>query len=238
MAGTITCIRPHCGAPNELLPGGLVPSQCVACGLCPDPQALLAQLRGETPANAAKPKRVSRTTTAAPQPAPRPIGQPVLGVDPGARYTGVVLRDGDAPLYASTLVREKDRTDPVEWARLAVATIREIHATVCPPGTPLAVEGVEAPKGFANGQKAPINPGPILFAGVVLGAVAASWPNAVIIPPGKNGSRGKANYPTALVGRRPADLPGSSNGAGTRDHEQSAYDVAGRGALVLYPRAT
>lgn len=55
--------------------------------------------------------------------------------------------------------------------------------------------------------------------------------SAVIIPPGGNGSR--ATYPHVIVGRRPKDLPGDSTGAGTRAHEQSAFDVAGKAAAGI-----
>jgi hypothetical protein len=102
---------------------------------------------------------------------------------------------------------------------------------------PLAVESVTAPKGFKGGKKAPLNPGPILFAGVVLGVVLGAWPDAVVIQPGGNGSQHLSYYPAGLIGRRPKDLPGTTAPATTRDHEKSAFDVAGRAHKVLYPAA-
>lgn len=184
----------------------------------------------------AKARRAKRNRRGAPRQTPldpTPVGRPVLGIDPGARYTGVVLRDGDAVLYASTLVRP-DSLDPVGWARSVVATIRDVLAAHCPAGTRIGVEGVSTPKGFKGGRRSPIDPGAIVFAAVVLGAVIAAWPDAVVVPPGGNGSQHITHYPPELVGRRPAGLPGSSNNAGTRDHEQSAYDVAGKAAKLLY----
>ena len=216
---------------------GSWPDRCPHCKMHPHPSKVDATVGGKV--DPAKAKLALRNKGAA-RIAPLElvaVGMPVLGVDPGARYTGVVLRDGDAVLHATTLVRVKDDTDPVEWARLCVTEIKIILFTVCPPETKMGIEGVSVPKGFSNGKRAPINPGPILFAGVVLGAVSTAWPDAVIIPPGGNGSQHITNYPPDLVGRRPAELPGSTNGAGTRDHEQSAYDVAGKAAKTLWPVA-
>lgn len=230
----------HChwckGGVRHTADGGW-PSRCPHCGMHPHPSLVDETVGGKVdPVKAAAATR-NRKHTARQKPLnPNPVGKPVLGVDPGARYTGVVLRDGDACLYAATLVRVKSDTDPVAWARQVVREVQAVLFTVCPPDTRVAVEGVSVPKGFKDGKRQPIDPGPILFAGVVLGAVAQAWPDATVIPPGGNGSQHITHYPPELVGRRPASLPGSTNGAGTRDHEQSAYDVAGKAAVLLYPR--
>jgi len=121
-----------------------------------------------------------------------------------------------------------------DWALAVIADIKTI-LTNCPDHIPIGIEGVTEPKGFNRGQRAPINPAGIIKAGIVLGAMVATWPNAPIIPPGGNGSQHYSHYPAALIGRRPKDLPGVSNGAGTRDHEQSAYDIAGKTARIVYP---
>jgi hypothetical protein len=144
----------------------------------------------------------------------------------------VVIRDGDVVLLASTLVRDPD-TDPVTWGRQVVREIQAILAVR--EDMPVAIEGVSDPKGFKNGQRASLNPAWIMRAAVVLGAVSNAWPDAVIVPPGGNGSQHTSHYPACLKGRRPADLPGDGNGAGTRAHEQSAYDVAGKAASILWP---
>lgn len=180
-------------------------------------------------------KKAARNRTQAPKRGrlgARPVGQPIIGIDPGARYTGVVVRDGDAVLHSSTLVRP-EKMDGPDWALQVVRDIKTILAAF-PPGMPVAVEGISDPKGFHRGQKAAINPKDIIRAGIVLGAVVATWPQAAVVPPGNNGSQHYSHYPAELIGRRPADLPGASNGAGTRDHEQSAYDVAGKGARMHY----
>lgn len=225
-----------CQAGLQYLPDGSWPSRCKFCGLHPHPSKVDETVGGKVDPQRAKGASRNRRGDARVVPLKtEPIGQPVLGVDPGARYTGVVLRDGDAVLYSTTLVRDVNKKDPVEWMRLVVEDLKGILVTACPANTRMGIEGVSAPKGFKNGERASINPEYIIFAAVVLGGVAAEWPDALIIPPGRNGSEHITHYPPALVGRRPADLPGSSNGAGTRDHEQSAYDVAGKAARLFYP---
>lgn len=208
---------------------------CPGCGMNPaDPHKVDRTLGGKV--NPEKSNKTHRNRTNAARIVPLgtvPTNRPILGVDPGARYTGVVIRDGDVPLLSTTLVRPDDMSQ-TGWALHCVSELRKIVNQLPKVILPVAVEGVTAPKGFVRGRRAPLDPKDIMFAAVVLGAVIATWPDAVIIPPGGNGSQHITQYPPVLVGRRPKDLPGSTNGAGTRDHEQSAYDVAGKGAKVVY----
>lgn len=184
------------------------------------------------PAVAAKSARNRRSSPQVGRLQAVPAGRPILGIDPGARYTGVVVRDGDAVLHASTLVRPRDLASGTAWALRVVEDIEAILRDF-PAGMPTSVEGISDPKGFHRGSQAPINPKDIIRAAIVLGAVVARWPSSIIVPPGGNGSQHYTRYPDALIGRRDAGLPGSSNGAGTRGHEQSAYDVAGKAARAL-----
>lgn len=211
------------------------PSVCPHCKLHPHPGQVDETLGGKV--DPVKSKTSKRNLRGAPREkafASEPAGKPVLGVDPGAKYTGVVLRDADWLGFSATLVCP-DGVEPVDWMHQCVAEIKFILLQHCPPETKVAVEGVTAPKGYKNGERAPINPKYILFAGVVLGGVAEAF-GALVIPPGGNGSQNITHYPPDLVGRRPDGLPGSTNGAGTRDHEQSAWDVAGKAAPTLWPR--
>jgi hypothetical protein len=146
-----------------------------------------------------------------------------IGIDPGARYTGVSVRDGNKVLLSSTFVKPEE-TPIVSWAVELVEIIKkEVIAHY--RDAPIGIEGISAPKGFAGGKKAPINPKYIINAGIVLGSLAQAFPNAVIVKAGRNGKQDW--YPGELEGRRPKDLPGNSDGAGTRNHERSAFDVAG-----------
>lgn len=204
---------------------------CANCGLNPIAGADPKTVRSGDPVPRSSARRGSaahaKTST-------RSNGQVVVGVDPGARYTGVCIRDGETVLHASTLVRPEDVKSGTDWALLVVAQVQQILKDF-PSALPMGIEGISDPKGFYQGKQAAINPKDIIRAGIVLGALVATWPNAVIVKPGNNGSRAYSKYPSQLVGRRPADLPGSSQGAGTRGHEQSAYDVAGKAADVLFP---
>jgi hypothetical protein len=229
-----------CGAGNRLDEHGQLPAACFNCRL--DPRSALApaanKQSGSTSGKGAGKPRTGKSRGAVPRHRtfdPVAPGRPIVGIDPGARYTGVVVRDGDVVLHSSTLVRPKELSSGTDWALAVVGQLQQILAAF-PTAIPIAVEGISDPKGFHKGEKAAINPRDIIRAGIVLGAVIASWPRAIIVEPGGNGSQHASHYPPELVGRRPASLPGSSQGAGTRGHEQSAFDVAGKGAKVAYPR--
>ena len=209
------------------------PDRCDGCGLNPQPGEDPTKGGKVDPARMKKTKRSRRSAPMTRKLGTKPIGMPVCGVDPGARYTGVVVRDGDVVLHASTLVRPQDMS-ATDWA---IDVVKQVQA-ICnefTPAPPLAVEGVSDPKGFHHGKRAAINPKDIIRAGIVLGAVVATWPDAPVVPPGGNGSQHYSHYPAVLIGRRPKELPGSTNGAGTRDHEQSAFDVAGKARREIYP---
>lgn len=150
----------------------------------------------------------------------------VIGIDPGARYTGVSVRDlsENKILLSSTYVKPEE-TYIFSWANELAETIqREVVEKF--PEAKIGIEGISDPKGYSNGKKSPINPKHIIRAGIVAGALSMKFSDAVIVPPGRNGSS-RTGYPDALNGRRPKDLPGTAKGAGTRNHEKSAYDVAG-----------
>jgi hypothetical protein len=156
-----------------------------------------------------------------------------LGIDPGARYTGVVVRDGDELLSASTIVRPPE-IPAVSWALLVPRIIEREVVAAFPSIVAVGIEGISDPKGWQGGKKSPINPKDIIRAGMVLGACAERFHGRyplVIVPPKKNGSGGF--YPAALTGRRPASLHGAANGAGTRDHERSAWDIAGETPFLI-----
>lgn len=227
--GTILCV--WCETVNPK-PTGTQHTKCVRCGLDPMPGEDPTKGGKVDPSVANRTKRSKRSAPKRGRLNAKPVGEPIVGIDPGARYTGLVVRDGDAVLHSSTLVRPQDMSS-TDWAITCLTGIQTILKDF-PRTIPIAIEGISDPKGFYRGQRAAINPRDIIRAGVVLGALVATYPTAVIVPPGNNGSQHYSHYPDSLIGRRPADLPGDTNGAGTRDHEQSAYDVAGKGARIHY----
>lgn len=230
--GYVGCV--WCGAGNKLDAAGEPPVRCHQCGLNPMPGEDPTKGGKVDPQAAGKAARNRGATAKTGRLGSKPVGKPVVGIDPGARYTGIVVRDGDVVLHATTLVRDRDTVKSgTDWALLVVAQVQEILKDF-PARIPIGVEGVSDPKGFQNGKRAAINPKDIIRAGIVLGAVVATWPTAVVVPPGGNGSQHYSHYPAVLIGKRPEALPGSTHGAGTRDHEQSAYDVAGKAAALVY----
>jgi hypothetical protein len=217
--------------------GGSIPSSAtvsVVCPLCSMPLAKL-QTTTSSPTPSAK-TRSSRKPANLSIPENNPIViQPgsivAAGVDPGARYTGIsVIDNNNNVLLSTTLVRPLD-VDINTWARFVVDEVDKIISGF--PYAVLGVEGTSDPKGFKGGKRAAINPKDIIKTGIIVGGLILTYRDAVIIKPGGNGSAPIEFYPDVLKNRRPTELPGSNNGAGTRNHERSAYDVA-RKALEHY----
>lgn len=229
-SGYFACV--WCGTGQRIPPAGTI-IDCPSCGLNPMP--VQNEKKSNKPKVAKKPTKSRKNAPKIGKLGTEVLGQPIIGVDPGARYTGVVIRDGDVVLHASTLVRPKTLSSGTDWALIVIAQIEEI-LNAYPSMIPMGIEGISDPKGFQHGQKAAINPKDIIRAGIVLGAVVARWPHAHIVEPGGNGSQHASHYPKWLIGRRQPELPGSSQNAGTRGHEQSAYDVAGKAAKIAYKR--
>lgn len=216
--------------------GDIWPARCPHCSMHPHPGRVDETVGGKVDPEAVK--RTGRARRSSPRVVPlnpSPVGQPCLGIDPGYRNVGIVLRDGDAVLFAATLVRPEDINDAFEWARRVTEAARGIYLTHCSDGTRVACEGVTAPKGFKNGKREPLDPSAIIFTGVVAGALLREFraEDILIVPPGGNGSQHVTHYPPCLVGRRPKDLPGRSE-SGDRGHEQSAFDVAGKAAREFF----
>lgn len=141
----------------------------------------------------------------------------IVGVDPGGRYTGVVSKVGDDVRAACVLTRTTG--DKLPDQRYLTEVIDEVsaqneHADV------IAVESLNEP----TGQLRIINVMGLLGTAMVLGAVMARWPRAIVVPPGDNGKLPDVAYPEAI--RRYRRLGGPT------DHARSAYDVARVGELM------
>jgi hypothetical protein len=175
----------------------------------------------------------------------------VLGVDPGERWTGVVLRRRDDLLDHVVIDRRKvDPTTEVVsdvylWA--AEEAIRDIlhrHDLVGLTGTPaltLAVEDFTKPIGYRT-----IRPAQLIGMGVISGWLRRAFPDSLMVSPIGN-SHGK--YPLAVY---PADLvsPGERRYAHRMktwtkrapqnsgiSHAREAWDVAGDAAHTLRVQA-
>lgn len=150
----------------------------------------------------------------------------VIGVDPGGRWTGLVVRDlalaGHDQLVALQVYeRPRGAGRAVPGADYLTAVLEWI-ASWFVDGAMVAIEEATAPTGFRDGERAPITPGSLIGLGAVYGAVVGRYPNTVVVPPGGLGQGPLRAYPPALVGSR------ETTGSGGRlRHARSAWDVAG-----------
>lgn len=186
---------------------------------------------------------------------------PTIGCDPGARHTGICVRVLDVVLDAATIDHPdpdgKETTDgdrqfiaavlhAVRWLSdlhqpEATRLLRQAYPDEPDADYPIltAVEGINRPSAWHQGRKVPPSPKVgwnVARTMLVYGAVLASHPSAVVVPPGGNGELdrpargGNGNqadyYPPELRRVRPARFTSSAYSG--REHERSAYDVAGR----------
>lgn len=166
--------------------------------------------------------------------------QPWVGVDPGARWTGVVGRIGSRPVWHAVL----DGDDGPPWPdparfeaiRDAVLVARDELLAVA-PGPRVVMVGIED-VGTPNPHLGTINPENVIRLGVVVGWLRATFPKHVMVPPGGHGSRPLATYPAELVTAqerahalraRTLREPAPQNSRAR--HARSAWDVAGAAAL-------
>lgn len=147
----------------------------------------------------------------------------VIGIDPGGTNVGVSVRVGDTPLLSSTYKRPEGM-GKITWARTVVARIQE-EVIKNYPDAHIGIEDVVPPQSHFKGKLSMQNPKHLISLSFVAGALVLAFPSAVIVRPGKNGSQPLDTYPDALKGRRPKTLAGVNEGS--RDHERSAWDVAG-----------
>jgi hypothetical protein len=177
-----------------------------------------------------------RTTTEAPM--------IVLGIDPGARWTALVVREGDHLIDRDLLDRETYRASVAgitladdritEWARYctvaATGLIRSLRDVADVNVEAIGVEGVVAPRPHAAPGKGPrlTDVGPTIETAWVAGALCERL-NAVVVEPSGFGAPApnrrvlEAMYPADLIG--PRETTGS--GKTSWQHLRAAYDIAG-----------
>jgi hypothetical protein len=146
----------------------------------------------------------------------------VLGVDPGGKWTGMVLRAHTGDVIVNVLgIRDDD--EPIhEYGAAMRETLFELgdgHQIDA-----IALEGLTEP----NPHMGMINVGGLLDTAVVYGAIGAwPWPVPVyIVEPGGHGSAPLAAYPGELIGER------EKKGTGVLKHCRSAWDIAGVGCVM------
>lgn len=168
----------------------------------------------------------------------------VVGVDPGARNTGIavidytVLRPGVPKLIASTTISRPDdgyRIEAVPRAYLQVVLGSVLEAVVDHGAAGIGCEGIHSPTGHAKGRGGHIiNPGPLLATAQVVGAIIGRmWrvPCYRIEPLGNGHLFPLHVYPDPIGTR--------GKGNDKRQHERSAFDVALSAApLIVRERNT
>ena len=151
----------------------------------------------------------------------------VVGVDPGGRQTGLVVRWGDELLAADLITRDGPEVFP--GAAYLIEVIDAVGGLAVYAGQEapdarrvIAVEGVVHPSGHVR----MINAAGLLGTATVLGAILASWPAALVVPPAKHGGGPRQAYPN------PIWPPGDKKGTGRYRHVRSAWDIAEAGAFL------
>lgn len=156
-----------------------------------------------------------------------------VGIDPGARWTGVVVRQRDALLWHHVVDRSKvsDYLADVESA-----VVRAMHAGAeADSDVWYAVEDAVPPCGFKDGKRQFARPSDILALGQTLGwarhvvLTLTSPSRLVLVPPGGHGGSLLRLYPEALVSasERRHGLHRKAPASSAVSHAREAWDVAG-----------
>lgn len=168
-------------------------------------------------------------TPAAPGSVTEVVNHWVVGVDPGGRETGLVLCAGRVVLEREVVTHHGDKGTLPDTAYLNRVLDRVHHyRKIAGADDPLvAVEGLVKPTA-QMGLTAVI---PLIGTGMVLGAVLAVYPAAVVVRPGGHGSAFITAYPEELRPTR-----GQGKGTDRLRHTRSAYDIAHAGRIAAAQR--
>lgn len=155
----------------------------------------------------------------------------VIGVDPGSRYTGLVVRLGNDVVDHAVLESTHDQGNrraipPMTYVREVIAWVDALKAHVESFGHDVAVgcEGVKAPNMYHDGEKAPLtDPATHMGVAMVFSGVMVAFPDAIEVRPGGHGENLLRSYPAELIGPREKRAFGS----GILGHARSAWDIAG-----------
>lgn len=161
----------------------------------------------------------------------------VLGIDPGGRESGLVVRQRDDLAAHRVVVRpDRARLPDGRYVRQVLAACTELLAIagVGPrdPDLIVTVEGVAYWPERQVAGKAPRDQRGLYGTAIVLGAILARWPTAELVEPGAgHGGLGAMVYPN--------DIKPPAGGAGNDRlrHCRSAWDVSYRGENAYLIRA-
>lgn len=160
----------------------------------------------------------------------------VLGIDPGARETGIAIAEtADRTLLAAYTVKRPTGSPLLDVedrylfdVQAAVEqAVRDFDVRLA------AVEGLRRPSWRKQGKVSPIDPSAVMATAVVLGAVRVVLRHRlpvpyVVVPPDRNGAvLSWRAYPPPI-----APAPGG-RGQDKHRHERSAFDVACAAPSIL-----
>ena len=146
----------------------------------------------------------------------------IIGVDPGGRESGLVVRERDGTCLEAVLVLRDDGADIQEYvtdfAASLIGLVDEYDVDA------VAVEGYKPP----NPHMGMINVAGLLDACAVCGAALAAPIRVVtyLVTPGGHGAAPLQAYPSQLIGKR------EKKGTGLLRHCRSAWDIAGIGMVM------
>jgi hypothetical protein len=151
------------------------------------------------------------------------VSRLIVGVDPGSRNTGVVVRQGIVLVDFETVIRVGSEDLPLagylqEVLRVVLGFWQKYVAEL------VAIEAVVAPSPFQGRESGPgfSNLDGILGTAMVVGAVEGFFPHAIRVQPARMGQAPLSTYPDALRPRA-----GKGKGKDKLRHVRSAWDVAG-----------
>lgn len=156
----------------------------------------------------------------------------VIGIDPGARDTGIIAKitgpDGTRVIGVTVHNSGGLLPIPADYIRDVITEVD--HLASLGDHVVIGVESITRPNwhvGKGQGGGAASNPEALLGAAMLLGAVVDQF-DCILIPPGGNGSRPLGDYPPGLVsvGEQRRDGWETRVGSGKLRHQRSAWDVA------------
>lgn len=176
---------------------------------------------------------------------------PTIGVDPGQTWTAAVLRVGGYGVHGWTMgptdkygvVRRELLNETDNWDAFSRYVLRLVdalddlvqYAEQTYGEVRVAVEVPHVPIGFQEGAPRRFQRMRLcdwIIPRQVASAVLGQYPEAKAIVPDKYGGRPAEEYPKELRGTRPQHWGPNEAPRGDRNHERSAYDIAGVAALM------
>jgi hypothetical protein len=173
---------------------------------------------------------------------------PVIGVDPGSRWTAACLRVGDEPVYGWTLgpvdargvVMPTALDDPDDllakaryFERISDLLERDIEQATTRYGrVGLAIEAIRIPPPARYGRSK-LRLVDWLTPHCLVIALLTGFPDAVLVETNGHGAGLVAEYPAELGRKRPSWWGPNEARRGERQHERAAYDIAGAATSAL-----